>query len=470
MDFLYRFSSLRMLLNAVAVLAIASHAKAASDPTLEFDYEQAPQTILNRDGGPWNHLDLMTLTVDQLKNHVNNYTVNGAPYSIGPLRLIHAFICLNPVGIDFNQCSETNDNPKPLSPRDLTLIDAALNKALQARVKVILRFAYNHGQGDDAPLEVILRDIHRLAPIVKKYKSIIYAMNTGFIGFWGEGHDSTKGNNTQDAMRQILQAEQSALGNTTFMLNRQPANILSWEIGPFPYWGIHDDHYATFDDGGTWKTHPWDNGTWDSDFLKAFASQRSDVLPFSGEIGGSDPQLQSCGENGFDDYSKFLHLNMMNIGFNTNLLVSQGCFPDVVNKIGPAISLTHASLDSHFAPGTSSKLTLTFRNTGYSRLFSPKPMYFVLIDAEGNQLPSSIFPPIPIPFDLRQLNAIDGEGSVDVNIPVPISLLFNQQYQAALWIPDADPVLATMHEYNYLLNNRDVPNDQTGFNVLFPLN
>ncbi len=213
MNFLYTACSLRTLLNtaALVVLATAFLAKAASGPTLEFDYEQAPQTILNRDGGPWNHLDLMTLTVDQLKNHVNTYTVNGAPYSIGPLRLIHAFICLNPVGIDFNQCSETNDNPKPLSPQDLQLIDAALNKALQARVKVILRFAYNHGQGDDAPLDVVLRDIHRLAPIVKKYKSIIYAMNTGFIGYWGEGHDSTKGNNTQDAMRQILQAEQLAL-------------------------------------------------------------------------------------------------------------------------------------------------------------------------------------------------------------------------------------------------------------------
>lgn len=457
---------------AVALAAGAQPVKVQKDAAsnfLEWEYQQPAQTILNRDGGPWEHLDLMTMSIDQLSNYTQTYTVNGSPFTIGPLRLIHAFICLNPVGVNYNACNSTNPNPKPLTAADIQVIDAALAKVVQARIKIILRFAYNHGAGDDAPLDVILSDIRSLAPLVKKYKSVIYAMNTGFIGYWGEGHDSTNGNNTQDNMRQILQAEQLAFKDATFMLNRQPANILSWELGSKPYWGIHDDHYITGDDAGTWLSHPWDNGNWQAPFLQAFAATRTDVLPFSGEVGGNDSTTQTC-EN-FDRYSSMVHLNMMNVGFaeHMDVLTALPCYPDLINRIGPAISLTKVQLDAPLTPGSTRNLILYFQNTGYSRLFSPKPVYFVLADAAGNRLSSSVFAPIRISYDLRTLASGGGQGSASVRIPVPSTLPVGLGYQAALWIPDDDRMLATIPEYNYLLNNQGVPNVQTGINILFPL-
>lgn len=456
---------LRIAFASVLALGLSFAGEVPNRP-IDFSYQQAQQTVLNRNGGPWAHLDLMTLSADELRSHVQSYTVNGKPFTVGPVRLVHAFICLNPVGIDYNHCSDTNPNPHPITADDVKTIDAALAKVQQSRVKIILRFAYNHGTGDDAPLDVILQDIQSLAPLVHKYKNVIYAMNAGFIGFWGEGHDSTNGNNTPDNMRQIMQAEQQAFGDATFMLNRQPANILSWEIGPAPYWGVHDDHYATGQDAGTWLSHPWDNGSWTSDELKAFASTRSDLVPFSGEIGGIDQDTQTC--EAFDAYSKMLRLNMMNIGFHTDFLVTQSCFPDLVNKIGPAISLTRATLSNpHMSRGTS--LTLTFRNTGYSRLFSQVPMFFVLADSTGQRVPREIFEPVMVPFDLRQLAAADGEGSITVNIEIPEWLRHSKGYSAALWMPDADPTLAEIPEYNYLLNNQKVPNPDTGLNILFPI-
>ncbi|MGJ5814227.1 DUF4874 domain-containing protein [Paludibaculum fermentans] len=462
-----RLGSVLGLAIAVAT-SVATPAVYAADYAMERSYQPAPQTILNRDGGPWAHLDLMTMSVEQLQSHIQSYTVDGQPFNVGPMRLIHTYICLNPVGIDYNSCSATNPNPKPISAEDVQKIDDALAKAVQARVKIVLRFAYNHGPGDDAPLDVILQDIQSLAPLVQKYKPIIYAMNQGFIGFWGEGHDSTYGNNTQSNMQQIMQAEQRAFGDATFMLNRQPANILSWELGSTPYWGIHDDHYATGDDAGTWISHPWDNGKWTADELKSFAAQRSDIIPFSGEVGGLDPATQNCAA--FDAYSTRLHLNMINIGFHMDFLSSQSCYPSLMNKVGPAISLVRASLDRPFLQGSTSTLTLAFRNTGYSRLFSAKPMYFVLVDADGNAVDSSIFTPVPISYDLRQLAALNGQGSTSVEIAMPRTVHSGSRYQGALWIPDADEQLARMPEYNYLLNNVGVPNPRTGLNILFPMN
>jgi hypothetical protein len=261
-------------------------------------------------------------------------------------------------------------------------------------------------------------------------------------------------------------AEQIAFGGSTFLLNRLPANILSWEPNWFPVWGIHDDHYATGNDAGTWQNHPWDRGSWTSDELQQFASQRSDQLPFSGEIGGIDETTQAC--DAFDAYSQRMHLNMMNIGFHTDFLSKEDCFRDITNRIGPAISLVHASLNTPLFPGSASELTLIFRNTGYSRLFTKVPVYFVVTDATGKPLSPDIFRPVRIPIDLTQLEGNDGERSIRTRIYVPPSLALDQTYKAALWLPDPDEKLRSIPEYNYLLNNKGVPNEETGLNVLFP--
>ena len=321
-------------------LASGQDVSAGSQP-LQYTYAPARTMVLNRDGGPWNHVDIMNLTVDQLRNHVQKY--NDGNGSIGPLRLLHAPICLNPVGVPYQQCSSTNATPnRTLSPDDLAKIDAALGKVEQARVKIILRFIYNHSaQGEDAPMDTIVQDMELLAPVVRKHTGVVFNMNAGFVGSWGEGRDSTFGNSLAAPMKRFMAREYALFGLLTLLQQRYPASILAYEPPGHVEWGIHDDDYSgNPGDGGTWLMKPWIRGRrWAPDVIRAFADRRSDQMPFSGEIGTDNPKSQSC--DAFDSYSTRLHLNSMNVGFH-NTLSQQPCYAELVGRIGPVIALQSA--------------------------------------------------------------------------------------------------------------------------------
>ena len=106
-------------------------------------YQRATVPILNPDGGLDVNADLAKQTSAQLANLTETYPTNGVNYTYGPVRLLHTYICLNPVGAAPGKCSSTNPNPTVLSSSDLAMIDQQLSKIQPAGVKVILRFTYN---------------------------------------------------------------------------------------------------------------------------------------------------------------------------------------------------------------------------------------------------------------------------------------------------------------------------------------
>lgn len=449
---------------SLLALFCAGQVSAFSSP-VEFNYTQPTQTVLNPDGGPWVHADLTQMSVETLSDLVVTFpTIN---FSVGPLRLVHAPLCLNPVGANSANCGQLAD-PTPITDGDVTQIDGYLQKAENAHLKILLRFAYNYnGSGPDASMNVILADIAKLAPVVAKHKNIIYAMEAGFIGYWGEGHNSTHGNNTPERTRIFMAAEEDAFGPSVTLLNRYPSNILDWEPRGRVTWGIHDDHYTEgATDSHTWMSPNWSRFAYSFNTLQHFGEGRTDQKPFSVEVGGEDPTYQSY--EAFDAISRRFHLNALDLTWNTTTVSENGHFPEIVNRVGPAIGLTSASLYSLPQRGLPSTLTLSFVNTGYSRLFTKVPVYLVLTDSAGNRVDDTTFPPIPVPIDLTSIASGGGTESVSVKADFPNDLTSDMHYYLALWIPDPDPTLGIKREYNYLLNNVSVPNQETGLNQLFP--
>lgn len=459
------------------IALIAPYCSSAQSGPLEWTYTQSSQLVLNSDGGPWLTADLANWSLMKLSNLTIDYGASGQ-YPIGPMRLVHAPICLNPVGSTQGECGKTNTYAtplKPLSQDQANQIDGYLQKAEDAHLKVILRFAYNFFEGgDDAPLHVIKADIQMLAPVVARHKNIIYAMDAGFIGYWGEGHNSQHGkdddhtNNTPHKTREFMEAEEAAFGPYVTLLNRYPSNIMDWEPRGQVIWGIHDDHYAgNPTDANTWKAPAWSRFDYTTNTLQHFGGGRSDEKPVSAELGDAESPLLS--QDYLDAYSKRFHLNSMDLNWNTNNVRSESWFYDFVRHIGPAIGLTDALLDSYPVRGASSTLTLSFINTGYSRLFVNVPMYLVLTDSAGKQLSTETFRPVRVPLDLTTIAGSNGEASVSVPVTFPVDLAPGSTYKVALWMPDPDSKLNTMPEYNYLLNNKDVFNRTTMLNELFPV-
>jgi hypothetical protein len=81
---------------------------------------------------------------------------------------------------------------QPLSQPVIDALQADLSTAREAGVKIVLRFSYNFGIGEpDAPLEQVLQHIDQLTPVIRNNADVIAFMEAGFIGAWGEWHNST---------------------------------------------------------------------------------------------------------------------------------------------------------------------------------------------------------------------------------------------------------------------------------------
>ena len=440
---------------------------------ISITYKRAAVPVLNPDGGLDVTADLANQTPAQLAHLTESYPTNGVTCTYGPVRLLHTYVCLNPVGVAPGKCSNTNPNPTALTQSDLAQIDQQLAKIQPAGVKVILRFTYNFPDnnqptGDDAPLDVILQDIHLLSPLVQKYSRVIYAMEVGFVGYWGEEHNSTYGNNTIANMSAILQAEANEFGPYVTLLERDPVVLMALEPSNGPLFGTHDDRLAgDATDADTWKNKTYLEPTYQytEQEIRAFGQTRSSILPFTGIFGTYYPTIQNCQD--LAPYFAQVHLAALNISEGDKQIYAniQDCIPRIFYTVGPQISLLRATTDAQPRAGSTVHLTLTLTNYGYSRLYVKHPVYAVILDSQGRPLPSVS----PVAIDITKVlpgSTVNGSAAVTIPALLPSS----GQLCLALWMPDPNPVLAMDHRYNYLLNNAGVPNTTTGYNVIFSFN
>jgi hypothetical protein len=117
-------------------------------------------------------------------------------------------------------------------------IDAGIASFARSGVRLMIRFIYNFGPccaatdaaiATDAPISVILTHIDQLAPILLKNRDLIFALEAGFIGTWGEWHHSTNGNDSVNAHKQILDKELFHFKGVFPVLVRAPAlDPISW--------------------------------------------------------------------------------------------------------------------------------------------------------------------------------------------------------------------------------------------------
>ena len=163
--------------------------------------------------------------------------------------------------------------------------DFAAARSLQ--IKLVPRFAYNwvgqNGSGSaDAPQAVIVNHISQLAPILAANEDVIAYLEAGFIGQWGEWHDSTNGlttagnNNATAAMSAILNAELAALPADRMIAVRYPGYTLqifgttapisvanAYDGSNYSRIGVHDDCFEVDAyDAGTYQkgaTLGWSN-------------------------------------------------------------------------------------------------------------------------------------------------------------------------------------------------------------------
>lgn len=433
-------------------------------------YPPRPLTLSTSEGAPYGDTDFWP--------RVDTTTT---AFGYGPTMVQRVYICLSGM-VKMEDCSAQPTPTGPLPDEMLAGIDQRLGQFAGTGKRLLVRFVYNLGpigrSARDVPAALITTHIEQLAPLLHKQQDLVFALEAGFIGTWGEWHSSTAGNTAPAARHQVFQHLLRHFRGRFPILMRYPGQLIEamGSTRTDPDLGLHDDFYASdTTDGGTWASYNNPSVT-SRDLLQQFAADVAVRAMFVGEFGQLDPARQSC--DALDRYSRRFHPQSFALGVWPvevgKALVASGCAQQFFHRIGTRIELQAARLaigpTPADQPGTV-HAELTLQNTGYGRVIRARPAFLVLTQArkEVARLPISL-----AQLDLRWLGADAEPQTFAFRLRLPVGLVALGQRRpidAHLLIPDPAPTLTTQAAYALPLNSldddgKDLFDPRTGWNRL----
>lgn len=449
-------------------------------PSLSLKNKFAPNetTISTSEGAPYGNCDFWVAGPSNCAKETN--------FGYGPTKAVRIYICLSGE-VSTSVCSQQPAVTGPLSAAMLKDINTRIAAFAGTGIRLMIRFTYNFGPigpgAMDAPISVISEHIDQVAPILLENKDLIFAVEAGFIGTWGEWHDSTNGNDTAAAHKIVLDKELSYFSGLFPILVRTPGDLIQYNgsLTPAPGLGLHDDYYASNStDAGTFVNCDTGAGfcvpQYTSDQLRSYAATVSANTMFAGEFGALDPTLQSC--SALDDYSYTYHAQSITLQpFPATIgteLENEGCALSFYNKVGTRIELQEVTIDGSPSANGQLHLALTLANAGYGRVIRPRPVTLLFVSA-GKVIAQ--FPIALADMDLRQLesSATPVSQTYQIDVTLPPAFPTSGLVSAVLLIPDPAPSLTAQPAYALPLNSLD-QNDNpifdpaTGYNLIATFN
>ncbi len=215
-----------------------------------------------------------------------------------------------PFGLTLVQayCYLTEFADRPISNEKLALLQESLDNLRHRGLKAVLRFAYERDMGvKEGPTpDWILRHLDQLEPMLRKNVDVIYVLQAGFVGAWGEWHSAARiAPDDYAARAAIIKRLLEALPEGRMLQVRvpkykrlalqQPALAAFVEVGPQSAFtnvpaariGFHDDGFlAGPSDGGTWPEPPHFGQPGNAEF--DYMTRESAFVPVDGELFWTD--------------------------------------------------------------------------------------------------------------------------------------------------------------------------------------
>lgn len=368
----------------------------------------------------------------------------------------------------------------PLSPFMLERITADLGAVREAGMKMIPRFAYNFGPiGEpDAPAERIIEHLNQLAPVLAANQDVLAFVEAGFIGTWGEWHNSTNGlfdpipgawwQRVNDKSRAVVEKLLEAVPPGRMIALRYPRHKMDL-YGPEPLTdgeafsetpkaraGAHNDCFvASKDDAGTYTSR--------IDQEKQFYRQDNLFVPQGGETcSASDNARPYLGCANSLRHLEELHFHTLNIGFEVKVLDewrAGGCMAEIERRLGFRFRLVESEAPASVAPGGELRLSLTIANDGFANAYNRRPVEIVLRPVNGEA-------PLRLTANEEPRRWMPGrETVVRMNVVVP-ETAHAGEYEVLLALPDAAASLRDKPEYAVRMANEGVWEPATGMNRL----
>ena len=372
-----------------------------------------------------------------------------------------------------------NYKTKDLSASLLQGFDEDMQILRNHGFKCVLRFAYDWSSNNDASLQWVQRHAGQLKPYLAKNADVIYVLETGFVGQWGEWYYSTNfGNETQQLnanRRAVIDTMAGVCPKDRFLLVRYPL-IKTQYIGDEQaltstqaFSGItrarighHNDAFlAEWGNDGTYGRDG--DGLDDDPVLRQYIATETLYVPNGGETNVENSGLAntvSQRDTTIAELSRY-HWSFCGAQYSekvTDKWRSNGTFTEMERRLGYRFQLVSATLPEQAAAGGEMPVALSVVNKGFAPMYNERPVYLVL--KNGTQRYSLL-----LHADPRRWTAEAGTITVRDTLSLP-GTIAEGTYRMYLHLPDAYASLAGDPRYAVRFANEDVWDAETGMNDL----
>lgn len=381
------------------------------------------------------------------------------------------------------------DDGRPLPQEKLDDIEGFFLKLRQRKVKALLRFAYELSPTLSGPSgETVLKHLSQLTPLIRKYIDVIYVLQCGFVGKFGEWHNSYYKLQYDLGFRKELMATVlEVLPPTRMTMMRYPnlkMELFGYEplkdqeaftslpqarIGHF-----NDGFMAGVSNGGTFGRNP---SACSAEAEQAYLEQEGRFLPMDGELFWRDLSGMALPDEALTNLSKWhydtlgmVHGNSLFEGdnysidvwksvpvdpmglLNKNMKFSHDYFVDENGKhvwrsyyeyirdhLGYRIELLEAEISDEIVPGGTINASIKLVNRGFSAPVNPRPVKLIL--SNGTDTFKFRFK-----ADVRRWEGHSTEQLLTLSEPVPENMAPGT-YQVGFALPDGTETLREVHEY-----------------------
>ena len=370
----------------------------------------------------------------------------------------------------------SNFRNQPLSPAFLASIQNGFDVARANGLKVKFRLAYNDGwQEPDAPKSVILNHIQQLKPIWEQNKDVIFNLDAGFIGSWGEWHNSTNGLDNPTDRSEILHAILDALPVDRSVGMRYPhfkreifsgsqlsdAAVITaanaFDGSDLSRVGhLNDCFLSSATDVGTY-VNP--GGMWPLSRELAYIGGESRYA-----VHGCETCALHARNNSLAAIAEMetLHTDYLNLDYHPAVIQKwkdDGKFEEIQRRLGYRFELQSATMPDAVKPSGLLSMEFTVDNVGFGELFNPRNVEITLKNNLTGEIASA-----PLQIDPRFWSG-GTSNTVQALLGVPADMA-EGTYTVGIKMPDFEDSLRDDVRYSIRFANVGVWDSATGINVL----
>lgn len=350
--------------------------------------------------------------------------------------------------------------------------------------KALLRFAYSNGYDEkdrpwDATEEQVLRHVAQIKPILQEYADVIYVMQAGFVGSWGEWYytENFVMNPFKEAdyqpRKHLLEALLDALPQSRQIEVRTP----KFKMKIFGY-AVADTLTAAEAHQPTVKARiaghndcflasSSDTGTFDGKADREYWMAETRYTIMGGESCGLSKYCDCEDGEGYDGAITTLekyHFSYLHINYHPQVIGrwrTQKCFDEVDRRLGYRLVLREAGFTQAPKAGADCRVVLKMDNVGFAAPMNPRGAELVLAGADGKAVKTWAIASDPRTW-------YSGSILLDQTIKLPEGL--SGKYTLCLNLPDPEATLHDNPRFSIQLANEGVWNEKTGYNTLTTLN